>query len=161
MGPYSEHEATRPAGESPAPRFPDPMSPSQAEIHTYIDRGRRLRAAYMAGLSRRLGAWLRRSLRPRGSAFDSAQAGSEDFLGAVAHGLRTPLTAVRSAAEVLRDFPDLPERERNRLLDAVLAENERLTHLVSEILEGSEVKAHGQHWQIRTKALERSLGCPG
>jgi len=42
------------------------------------------------------------------------------------HQWRTPLTAIRSAAEILRDQPDLTPVERNELLDALLAETARL-----------------------------------
>ena len=42
------------------------------------------------------------------------------------HEWRTPLTVIRSAAEVLRDHQDLTASERHQLLEALLTEAARL-----------------------------------
>jgi signal transduction histidine kinase len=49
--------------------------------------------------------------------------------------LKTPLTAIRSFSEILRDNPDLPDDERQRFLSIVLDETERLHQHIERMLE--------------------------
>lgn len=53
---------------------------------------------------------------------------------AIEHELRTPLTSLRSLTEILRDFPDLTDAQRKRFLDSMIAENERLSRTVDQLL---------------------------
>lgn len=72
------------------------------------------------------------------------------------HEWRTPLTVIRSAAEVLRDQQDLTPRERNLLLDALIAEAARLQICLEAHLSGAVVDAH------RFSGLRRARdGCLG
>jgi len=43
---------------------------------------------------------------------------------------RTSLTAIRSAAELLRDFPTISEKDRKRFVDIVLSEEQRLEKMI-------------------------------
>lgn len=43
---------------------------------------------------------------------------------------RTSLAAIRSAAELLRDFPTISEEDRKRFIDIVLAEEQRLENMI-------------------------------
>ena len=56
-----------------------------------------------------------------------------DFVSDVAHELRTPLTAIRGNAEILED-PDLPPEMREKFSSIIVAESERLTRLVNDLL---------------------------
>ena len=51
------------------------------------------------------------------------------------HELRTPVTSLRTNAEVLRDAGDLSEPDREALLDDVVAQAEELGELVTDIIE--------------------------
>lgn len=53
----------------------------------------------------------------------------------VAHELRTPLAAIRSAAEILADHPDLPADSRARFTRVVLDEGRRLHSRIEALLE--------------------------
>jgi Na+/proline symporter/nitrogen-specific signal transduction histidine kinase len=64
----------------------------------------------------------------------------DDFLSRVSHEMRTPLTAVRSFADLLRDGPVEPERAE-RFIGIIAAEAERLTRLLDDILDLSRVEA--------------------
>ncbi len=57
----------------------------------------------------------------------------DEFLSHVGHELRTPMTSVRSFAELLRDDPGLAPAERRRFADIIQAESVRLTRLIDEI----------------------------
>ena len=56
----------------------------------------------------------------------------------IEHELKTPLTSIRSLSEIMRDYPDLSETERQRFLEVMLVENERLARTVEKLL-GSAV----------------------
>lgn len=51
------------------------------------------------------------------------------------HELRTPITSLRAAIELLDRAPDLPEATRRELLANSVAEVEELTHLVDEVVD--------------------------
>jgi two-component system sensor histidine kinase MprB len=51
------------------------------------------------------------------------------------HELRTPVTSLRTNVEVLRDEPDLPAGERERLLDDVVHQTEELGGLVGDLID--------------------------
>lgn len=61
---------------------------------------------------------------------------AEDVLSfeEIEHELRTPLASIRSLSEIMRDYPDLTEPERQRFLEVVLSENERLARTVDRLL---------------------------
>ena len=56
-----------------------------------------------------------------------------EFVSDVAHELRTPLTAIRGNAEMLQD-PDLPPTMREKFTGIIVAESERLSRLVNDLL---------------------------
>lgn len=58
----------------------------------------------------------------------------DEFLYTVTHELRTPLTSIRSLTEIVHDNPDLSEEERQHFLGAVVKETERLSHLITKVL---------------------------
>jgi two-component system sensor histidine kinase MprB len=51
------------------------------------------------------------------------------------HELRTPVTSLRTNVEVLREEPDLPVDERDRLLDDVVHQTEELGALVGDLID--------------------------
>lgn len=55
-----------------------------------------------------------------------------EFVANVSHELKTPLTSIRGFAETLRDVED--EETKNKFLDIIDEEAERLTRLISDIL---------------------------
>ena len=59
----------------------------------------------------------------------------DEFLYTVTHELRTPLTSIRALAEILADNPDLEEAERQRFQLTISREAERLTRLISLVLD--------------------------
>jgi signal transduction histidine kinase len=65
-----------------------------------------------------------------------------DFVGMVAHDLRSPITVIAGFAELLsRDWPDLPEPDRNRYLELISRNVLNLSRLVDDVLEVAEVDA--------------------
>ena len=63
-------------------------------------------------------------------------------LRSVSHDLRSPITAITTASEVLRELGDsLSEQDRDELVAAILAQVQRLDRLVANLLELSRLEA--------------------
>ncbi len=72
----------------------------------------------------------------------------DDFLSTVSHELRTPLTSIRSFSEILGDNPDLELQQREKFLNIIVKESERLTRLINEILDLAKMDAGRMDWQM-------------
>ncbi len=59
----------------------------------------------------------------------------DEFLCTVTHELRTPLTSIRALAEILADNPDLEPEEQQRFHHTIGREAERLTRLITLVLD--------------------------
>jgi two-component system sensor histidine kinase KdpD len=73
-----------------------------------------------------------------------ADAAKTVILHAVSHDLRSPLTAVRTAAAGLREEGTKPQ-DRIALIDAIEEEAERLTRLIGNLLDLSRIEAGAVH----------------
>ena len=71
----------------------------------------------------------------------------DDFLSMVSHELRTPMTSIRSFSEILRDAEDLGSDQKNRFLDIIVTESQRLTRLLDEILSPSRLETGYGSWR--------------
>lgn len=80
----------------------------------------------------------------------------DDFLATMAHELRTPLTSIRAFTEILYDRPRLDGAERRKFLAIVLKENERLTRLISQILDLAKIEA-GESTEARSRVDPNEL----
>lgn len=58
----------------------------------------------------------------------------QDVIANVSHDLKTPLTLIKSYAELLKDFPDAPEKKREDRINLIISETDRMTRLVNEML---------------------------
>jgi len=58
----------------------------------------------------------------------------DDFLDSVAHELRTPITAIRSAGEILADDDDIPLDIKRDFLNNIITESDRLSEIINDIL---------------------------
>ena len=65
----------------------------------------------------------------------------DDFLSIASHELNTPLTPLKMQLAMLRDRPAPPEKLRSRL-DVAARQVDRLTKLVSQLLDVSRIAAH-------------------
>ncbi len=79
----------------------------------------------------------------------------DEFLSQVSHEVRTPMTSIRSFAEILLETDNLSTEESHRFTSIILEESLRLTRLLDEILEMSRLE-HGE-LEIKTKPIEPEL----
>jgi uncharacterized protein YjiS (DUF1127 family) len=75
---------------------------------------------------------------PGGTIVPRAPEGAGAVPADPAERLRSPLTAIRSSAEVLRDHPDLPQGQRQAFLRAVIFESERLDREIGRVFDHRE-----------------------
>jgi signal transduction histidine kinase len=77
----------------------------------------------------------------------------DDFLSTVTHELRTPITSIRAFSEILFDNPDMEPEERQNYLGIVIKETERISRLISQVLdleryESGRQKLSIEEWKV-------------
>jgi len=73
----------------------------------------------------------------------------DDFISTVTHELRTPITSIRSLAEILYDHPDIDLLKRKHFSGIIIHESERLTRLISQVLDFQKIESGKVEWRIR------------
>ena len=95
------------------------------------ERGERDEVGRLAG---RFNAMLGR-LQTSRAELDASVDAQRRLVTDASHELRTPVTSVRTNAEVLRAQPDLPVAQRNEIIDDVVAQADELGLLVADLIE--------------------------
>jgi Na+/proline symporter/nitrogen-specific signal transduction histidine kinase len=75
-----------------------------------------------------------------------------EFISTVTHELRTPITSVKSLAKILLDHHDMDEEQRSTFLKIIVSESERLTRLVSQVLDIEKIEQ--QRWTDEGHVLD-------
>lgn len=78
----------------------------------------------------------------------------DEFLYTVTHELRTPLTAIRSQAELVQSIPDMELEDRQRFLDAMVRECERLSKLITNVLDLEKFESGSQKLTLSKERVE-------
>jgi Na+/proline symporter/nitrogen-specific signal transduction histidine kinase len=73
----------------------------------------------------------------------------DDFMSSVTHELRTPLTSIRAFAELMRDDATMPAEQRAQFLGIIVAESERLSRLVNQVLDLAKIESGHAEWCTR------------
>ena len=81
----------------------------------------------------------------------------DEFLSQVSHEVRTPMTSIRSFAEILLDEEELHPEERRRFMTTIHDESLRLTKLLDQILDLSAMERGEQGWENWPFDAEASL----
>lgn len=81
----------------------------------------------------------------------------DDFLSQVSHEVRTPMTSIRSFAEILLTHNDLSTKERQQFMSTIHEESLRLTKLLDEILDLSALERGEREWTNHAVNPEMSL----
>jgi signal transduction histidine kinase len=76
----------------------------------------------------------------------SLDALKDDFMSSVTHELRTPLTSIRALTELMQDDPQMPAEQRQQFLGLVVAEAERLSRLVNQVLDMAKIESGNAQW---------------
>ena len=65
----------------------------------------------------------------------------KDLIANVSHDLKTPLTVIKSYAEMIRDISGRNEVLRNEHIDIIISESDKLTQLVNDLLDISKIES--------------------
>jgi len=82
----------------------------------------------------------------------------DEFLDTVAHELKTPITSIRAASEVLLDNDqDMPNDLRIQFLDTILMDSERLSKLIHNILDLEKLASGREVFDKRNNNLTETI----
>lgn len=79
----------------------------------------------------------------------------EQYVQSLTHEMKSPLAAIRGAAELLQE--PLPEAERQRFAGNIVQQERRLTETIDQLLRLAEVEQHG--WLQRSGAVDLAGVC--
>ncbi len=82
----------------------------------------------------------------------------DDFMSSVTHELRTPLTSIRALSELMRDDDAMALAQRQQFLGIIVAEAERLSRLVSQVLDMAKIEAGHAEWSVADVDLHEVAG---
>lgn len=82
----------------------------------------------------------------------------DDFMSSVTHELRTPLTSIRAFAELMRDDPEMAPEQRQQFLGLLVAEAERLSRLVNQVLDMAKIESGHAEWRNEAIDLRELVG---
>lgn len=71
-----------------------------------------------------------------------------EFISTVTHELRTPITSIKAMGKILHDNPDLQEEKQKEFLEIIVDESERISRLVTEVLDLEKVQAGSDNWEF-------------
>ena len=66
----------------------------------------------------------------------------KDLVANVSHDLKTPLTVIKSYGEMIRDISGPNETLRNKHLETIISETDKLTALVNDLLDLSKIESN-------------------
>ena len=81
----------------------------------------------------------------------------DDFLDTVTHELRTPITAIRAASEILIDDDDIPKAIRKQFLTNIISESDRLNRLIDKILDLEKLETGKQKLNLTLNDFHQTL----
>jgi Na+/proline symporter/nitrogen-specific signal transduction histidine kinase len=71
----------------------------------------------------------------------------DDFMSSVTHELRTPLTSIRALAELMVAEAGMDAEQRQQFLGIIVAETERLSRLVNQVLDMAKIESGNVEWR--------------
>ena len=81
----------------------------------------------------------------------------DEFLDTVTHELRTPITAIRAASEILHDDDEIPEELRKHFLQNIISESDRLNRLIDKILDLEKFETGKQKIYLSKNDISKTI----
>ncbi|MEM6685290.1 MAG: ATP-binding protein [Bacteroidota bacterium] len=82
----------------------------------------------------------------------------DEFLDTVAHELKTPITGIRAATELLMDDDDdMPKEMKQQFLKNILQDSDRLARLINNILDFEKLETGRLHLDLQTNDLQKTI----
>ena len=114
-------------------RMLDEASQVRAYSHALEDKSRSLERASA-------------ELRAANEQLKSLDRLKDDFMSSVTHELRTPLTSIRALSELMVDDAEMDAAQRQQFLGIIVAETERLSRLVNQVLDMAKIESGHAQW---------------
>jgi len=70
------------------------------------------------------------------------------FLSIVSHEFRSPLTSIKAFAQILLDSPQADETTRQRFLGIIDKESDRMSRLISDLLDLAKIESGAATWRM-------------
>jgi Na+/proline symporter/signal transduction histidine kinase len=80
-----------------------------------------------------------------------------DFLDTVAHELKTPLSGIRAASEILIEEDDISESDKMQFLTVIMNETDRLSRLINNILDFEKFSAGRQKMHFERNEIKLTV----
>ncbi|MBA5630268.1 sodium:solute symporter family transporter [Moheibacter lacus] len=81
----------------------------------------------------------------------------DEFLSTVTHELRTPITAIRAAGEILHDDHEVPEELKMKFLQNIITESDRLNRLINTVLDLEKFESGNQKIHLNEHKILETL----
>ncbi len=94
------------------------------------------------------------ALKSANEELNKADIQKNEFLYTVTHEIKTPLTSIIALSEIVNDNPDLPNEQKSMYLESVIAEANRLSHLITQVLKLEKYEAGKQRLNMRSVDLK-------
>jgi signal transduction histidine kinase len=65
----------------------------------------------------------------------------KDLIANVSHEFKTPLSLIKGYAETIRDLENISQEKRNKQLNIIIEESDKLNHMINEILDLSQIQS--------------------
>jgi len=81
----------------------------------------------------------------------------DEFLDTVAHELKTPITGIRAATELLKDDDEMPAEIKDQFLNNMLNDSDRLSRLINNILDIEKLSRGRIQLNIRQNSIKSTI----
>mgnify|MGYP003665513355 FL=1 len=81
----------------------------------------------------------------------------DEFLDTVAHELKTPVTGIRAATELLMDDDGMPAGIKGQFLNNMLNDSDRLSRLINNILDFEKLSRGRNQLNIQRNGIKRTI----
>jgi Na+/proline symporter/signal transduction histidine kinase len=81
----------------------------------------------------------------------------DEFLDTVAHELKTPITGIRAATELIMDEEDMPKEIKAQFLSNILQDSDRLSRLIHNILDFEKLSTGRQQLDIQRHTIKKTI----
>lgn len=81
----------------------------------------------------------------------------DEFLDTVAHELKTPITGIRAATELIIDDAEMPAEIKEQFLQIILQDSDRLSRLIFNILDLEKLSSDRDNFEIQRFNIKKTI----
>jgi Na+/proline symporter/nitrogen-specific signal transduction histidine kinase len=81
----------------------------------------------------------------------------DEFLDAVAHELKTPITSIRALSEILLDNKDIEFETKTKFLNSIVGESDRVSRLINNILDLEKLATGKEKLELNNNFIKNTI----